>query len=451
MADIFISYKREDRDRVEPLARALEREAFSVWWDPELPIGQSYASSIRAALNEARVVIPVWTSSSVHSEWVQEEATHGKRRGVLFPVRLDAVDPPIGFTMVETVDLLDWHEGAHDHEEWMRLLDQLRERLRSPHPAPAFPRAVFPEAPAVAGQLVRSHRGSVAIATATALAVLAAFLLTRGGRETPLPDGEAVTEAAAAAGDAGGAAPAAEAPPAPREVTAPPQAAGANASFAEARQLALGIAEPGEIFNKDDTRYYIVPNALRVRDVAVVRLQNESATLRPNLKIFNAEKSQVAEPYDGTPGASLQYVLTLTPGQPIYLQVLPYNSTVKYRISVTPQKAFDTFEPNDNLLTPTAVKVGTDIHGNVMDKEDPDFYRFSGAASSTITVTLENLSTTLRPDVKIFDANKSQLLEKYDSTPGANLTFDADIKKPGDFYVEVEPYNSAGKYRLRVD
>ena len=108
MSDIFVSYKREDRDRVEQLARALEGEGFSVWWDPELPIGQSYASSIRSELSEARAVIAVWTSRSVQSEWVQEEATHGKRRGVLFPVRLEAVDPPIGFTMVETADLSDW-------------------------------------------------------------------------------------------------------------------------------------------------------------------------------------------------------------------------------------------------------------------------------------------------------------------------------------------------------
>ena len=115
MADIFVSYKREDRDRVEPLARALESEGFSVWWDPELPIGQSYASSIRTALNEAQAVIPVWTALSVQSEWVQEEATHAKRRGVLFPVQLDAIDPPIGFTMVETADLIGWQEGDADH------------------------------------------------------------------------------------------------------------------------------------------------------------------------------------------------------------------------------------------------------------------------------------------------------------------------------------------------
>jgi len=54
MADIFISYKREDRDRVEPFAQALEHEGFSVWWDPELLIGHSYSSSIRAELGEAR-------------------------------------------------------------------------------------------------------------------------------------------------------------------------------------------------------------------------------------------------------------------------------------------------------------------------------------------------------------------------------------------------------------
>src|SRR5688500_13064442 len=136
MSDIFVSYKREDRDRVEQLARALEGQGFSVWWDPELPIGQSYASSIRSELSEARAVIAVWTSRSVQSEWVQEEATHGKRRGILFPVRLEAVDPPIGFTMVETADLSDWAEGDASHPEWSRLLEQLSAKLRSGSAAP---------------------------------------------------------------------------------------------------------------------------------------------------------------------------------------------------------------------------------------------------------------------------------------------------------------------------
>jgi hypothetical protein len=33
MSDIFISYAREDRPRVERLAAALEQCGWSVWWD----------------------------------------------------------------------------------------------------------------------------------------------------------------------------------------------------------------------------------------------------------------------------------------------------------------------------------------------------------------------------------------------------------------------------------
>lgn len=66
-------------------------------------------------------------------------------------------------------------------------------------------------------------------------------------------------------------------------------------------------------------------------------------------------------------------------------------------------------------------------------------------------MTFENLSTTLRPNVKVYDGNKSLAVEKYDSTPGANLSFAVDIKAPRDFFVEVAPYGTAGKYRLRID
>ncbi len=33
MADIFLSYASEDRERVIPLVEALQADGFSVWWD----------------------------------------------------------------------------------------------------------------------------------------------------------------------------------------------------------------------------------------------------------------------------------------------------------------------------------------------------------------------------------------------------------------------------------
>jgi len=121
MADVFLSYKREDKPLVEALANALEADGLSVWWDTDLPLGKSYAASISGALLEAKVVIPVWTARSVGSEWVQEEATAGKRRGVLIPLRLEAVEPPIGFGMIQTADLSDWKPGDKSHPEWIKL------------------------------------------------------------------------------------------------------------------------------------------------------------------------------------------------------------------------------------------------------------------------------------------------------------------------------------------
>jgi cobalamin biosynthesis protein CbiG len=59
MTDIFLSYKREDKALVEALAKALEDEGLSVWWDSDLPLGKSYASSISSALTDAKVVIPL--------------------------------------------------------------------------------------------------------------------------------------------------------------------------------------------------------------------------------------------------------------------------------------------------------------------------------------------------------------------------------------------------------
>ena len=41
MSDVFISYKTEDRRRIEPLVRALEADGNSVWWDQHIGAGEA--------------------------------------------------------------------------------------------------------------------------------------------------------------------------------------------------------------------------------------------------------------------------------------------------------------------------------------------------------------------------------------------------------------------------
>lgn len=232
--------------------------------------------------------------------------------------------------------------------------------------------------------------------------------------------------------------------PAPAVVTMP------GGSIEAAAAAGIGTAINGEIAKPDQNDFYRFDVPLKQRDLAVIRLQNQSSTLKPDFKLFSADRSQLAEIYDGTPGASVQTTVTLEPGQAIIVEVQNYGSAGKYTLSVTPQNAFDSHEPNDDVLSAVSVAIGTDIEGSIMDDKDFDWFRISGATQKGVHVNLENLSTTLKPDLKMFSANKSLTGDKYDGTPGANLDFSVEVEPGKDFYLQVLPYGSTGKYRLSV-
>ncbi len=116
MADVFVSYKREDRGRVQPLVDALVAEGVSVWWDVGLEGGAAWRHSLQAALEAARCVIVVWSALSVgpDGEFVQDEASWAKARGVYLPIIIDAVSPPLGFGQVHTLRLTAWKGDRRD-------------------------------------------------------------------------------------------------------------------------------------------------------------------------------------------------------------------------------------------------------------------------------------------------------------------------------------------------
>ena len=121
MADIFISYARVDKDRVRPLVTELEEQGWSVWWDPEISGGDQFDDVIAEELEIARCVIVVWSRASVKSRWVKGEAREGAERGVLVPVAIDAVKPPIDLRAVHTLDLQTWRQNK-DHDGFNDLI-----------------------------------------------------------------------------------------------------------------------------------------------------------------------------------------------------------------------------------------------------------------------------------------------------------------------------------------
>lgn len=131
--DIFISYAREDKAWVQPLAAALEATGRSVFWDQRIPTGQSWHSYIGRALKSARCVVVIWSVNSVESEWVLSEVASGKRRGVLMPILKEVVEVPVGFDQIQAADLSAWRRGEAS-EEFTEFLAALASVL-GPEPA----------------------------------------------------------------------------------------------------------------------------------------------------------------------------------------------------------------------------------------------------------------------------------------------------------------------------
>jgi tetratricopeptide (TPR) repeat protein len=105
VASVFLSYARQDVARVRSIVAALERAGHAVWWDEQISGGDQYADAIERALDTADAVVVLWTSTSVKSAWVRDEAATARDSGRLVPVTLDGTQPPLGFRQFQTIDL----------------------------------------------------------------------------------------------------------------------------------------------------------------------------------------------------------------------------------------------------------------------------------------------------------------------------------------------------------
>ncbi|MFV1988180.1 MAG: toll/interleukin-1 receptor domain-containing protein [Gemmatimonadota bacterium] len=121
MADIFLSYARQDQDRARVVAERLETAGLSVWWDSEIPPGKTWADVVAEALRAARCVVSLWSHASVESIWVQKEARFGEKEGILVPALIDNVEPPFEFEHIQAAKLFGW-DGSDPEESFSRLL-----------------------------------------------------------------------------------------------------------------------------------------------------------------------------------------------------------------------------------------------------------------------------------------------------------------------------------------
>ncbi|MBL8535770.1 MAG: DUF805 domain-containing protein [Hyphomonadaceae bacterium] len=145
MADVFISYAREDRAKADQIARGLQALGLECFWDTEIPPGQTWADYIEGKLAVCKAVIVLWSAHSTGSQWVREEARMGRESGKLIPAMLDGSPAPFGFGEVQAANLSTWNGGTN-HPDWLRFANAVHQAVKganAPQPMKPAPQPVF--------------------------------------------------------------------------------------------------------------------------------------------------------------------------------------------------------------------------------------------------------------------------------------------------------------------
>jgi uncharacterized membrane protein YhaH (DUF805 family) len=149
MADVFLSYAREDRAFAEKVARALTAMGVETFWDTDIPPGKTWADYIEGKLTGCRAVIVLWSQHSTKSQWVREEARMGRDSSKLIPAIIDGTPAPFGFGEVQAADLSRWNGQSND-PQWTRFAAAVQQAagvsaVSAPRPSPQ-PQPVYASA-----------------------------------------------------------------------------------------------------------------------------------------------------------------------------------------------------------------------------------------------------------------------------------------------------------------
>ena len=131
MADLFVSYSREDKARAAEIVHLLEDHGWDVFWDQEMRSGTLWPKVLEEELLKARCLVALWTTTSIGSRWVRIEAYEALQNEKLVPVLLDKVRPPLEFRQTQMFDLIGW-QGERNDPRLSQLLTDLTALAKAP-------------------------------------------------------------------------------------------------------------------------------------------------------------------------------------------------------------------------------------------------------------------------------------------------------------------------------
>lgn len=183
MADVFISYKRQNQDAVQKIVRGLRGAGLSVWWDQDIAPDAPWEATIERELERAKVVVVAWSRAAVASENVKAEARRARQQGKLIQTFVEPCEPPLFFGERQGVDLTKWNGNADDNR--FRAVTSAARAILAGRPPPkgvgykprkrsSLPLLIAAGAAAVAAGLVTTPAAQQEMCAAVAIPALCA-------------------------------------------------------------------------------------------------------------------------------------------------------------------------------------------------------------------------------------------------------------------------------------
>lgn len=133
--DVFLSYARDEREKVQKIAEALRALGLGTFVDVEggIEAGDSFPQRISDAVRNAKVVLACWSRHALSRDWVRRECMMARDLGKLVAVAVDTLSPtdlPAEFYDTSFEDLTGY-TAQDKHWGWSQTCKALAARLES--------------------------------------------------------------------------------------------------------------------------------------------------------------------------------------------------------------------------------------------------------------------------------------------------------------------------------
>jgi tetratricopeptide (TPR) repeat protein len=217
----------------------------------------------------------------------------------------------------------------------------------------------------------------------------------------------------------------------------------------------------GTLADGGDIDFFKIKTPEIYRDIIKIEIKNGTTTMKPRIEVYYENKQWLGgttgNSYNVTSGQDTDYSYTTGPNLVYYVGIKNLaGESGDYKLRVYPLKAYDTYEPNDDLFNAKKIPFGNTVEANIMDNADLDFYSIKSLSKKTdINITLKNMSTSIKPRIEVYYENKQWLGgttgNSYNVTSGQDTEYSFSSEPDLIYFICIKDLNgSSGKYRLTV-